>query len=133
MAEAKQYDYGNQHMAEDPDMTRDTDQPDRPGDFEAFGPQTNREESPQEADALIKESRKKAARISQRLGGEERHALEFVLNSIEDNFGFQTQEPWKTFATRLVTDVLDEYAAGKNGLAADNLFDLREELEDALS
>lgn len=79
---------------------------------------------------IIEECRKKANEVSPALSGDERESLEYILSKVEDNFSYQTLEPWRFFAEKLALDVLDEYKAGKKDLAADNLFDLRQELED---
>ncbi|MGE5392953.1 MAG: hypothetical protein ACM3NH_04380 [Candidatus Saccharibacteria bacterium] len=130
-AEEEEDKHGDEHMAESPELS-DEGWPERPADFVAFGPKMNRAEMPEDIGDIVEECRRKAAGISQNLGDDERHALEFILNTIEENFGYETQEPWKTYAARLTTDVLDEYAAGKRELAADNLFDLRQEMEENL-
>lgn len=122
----------NQRIAEDPEMERDGDtaSSDQPGVFEAFGPKVNLAEEAEDLSGIIEECRKKANEVSPALSGDERESLEYILSKVEDNFSYQRLEPWRFFAEKLALDVLDEYKAGKKDLAADNLFDLRQELED---
>ncbi|HYE22466.1 MAG TPA: hypothetical protein VD998_02650, partial [Verrucomicrobiae bacterium] len=118
--------YGNQHMAEDPELTNDGWNPaERPADFKAFGPTTNIDEHPETPFDHLTEVEQAYQKLSKNLDPDSKSMIENALNMIARHFGL---ERWRMLLYKLMNDVIVPFERGDKITAHDNLLDLDSEI-----